>query len=91
MQLLSMAKLIKFEKCVICGSGDLIPNVKPLGYGEGQRQCTMRLARDSNPDALVFKGRKRTEASAVVCGNCGHVYFFANDPDILRLPPDPKS
>ena len=70
-------------KCVFCGSGDLIAGVKVLDHWH-EFEEGLRVGKDANPEALVFKGRKRSCTLAMVCGSCGFVHLFATNPKVLK-------
>ena len=70
-------------KCLFCGGGDLIRNVKVLDREHGHEN-PVKLGKDRNPAALLFKGRERSTTNAIVCGRCGFVHLFACSPGALK-------
>ncbi len=70
--------------CPKCISSDILHNVRVLA-GTDSGYVAADLAVFRNPDALVFKGAQRTPLTARVCGQCGFVEFYAQDPGALRV------
>jgi ribosomal protein S27AE len=69
--------------CPRCGSDAVIPDVRLTDRDNNgaHRTATLGLAR--KPDALMFKQEERVEIKARVCSDCGHVDFYAADPQAL--------
>ncbi len=70
-------------KCLFCGSADLIQGVTVLDRMQNGED-SLKLGKDRNPDALLFKGRERSYTIARVCGSCGFVHLFATSPSTLK-------
>jgi hypothetical protein len=68
-------------QCPKCGSDRVIPDVHILDYGQWQGQLTARV--DTNPDAIVFKGPMTSQLRGRVCGDCGFVELFVQNPGTL--------
>ena len=65
--------------CSICGSTELIPDVKIVDHGYMDSQHDLAIELHGNPKALIFKETKKGVLHAKVCGNCGHVDLFVNN------------
>jgi predicted nucleic-acid-binding Zn-ribbon protein len=73
------------KTCPSCGSTDMIQNVRAVDKGDYSVALDMELTTYGNPDALIFKDTRRSKLSAVVCSNCGLVFFYAQDPQLLKV------
>jgi predicted nucleic-acid-binding Zn-ribbon protein len=71
--------------CPKCRSNDIIGNVHPVDRGHANQQHTAQLATYRDPEAFLFKGRQSTTLSAYVCGECGYVEFYAEEPRALNV------
>jgi predicted nucleic-acid-binding Zn-ribbon protein len=70
------------DNCEKCGSDKIIPNAKAIdrdGGGDGNLLVSV----DEKPDAFVFKQRIRSSVSAKICGDCGFIEFYADEPQSL--------
>ena len=68
------------NSCAKCGSTKLIPGVtvKDQGqYSDGQLKALVGYL---NPEAMVFRGRTYAKLRATICGECGYVELWAEDP-----------
>ena len=68
--------------CSSCGSSEVIPRVRVAtytdsGYWDLQAEVQRR------PNAKLFKGAERSSVYARLCGECGHLEFFADMPRAL--------
>ncbi len=70
-------------KCLCCGGTDLIQGVTVLDQTD-RGEAVLKLGKDRNPSALLFKGRERSHTIARVCGSCGFVHLFATSPATLK-------
>lgn len=71
------------ETCAKCGSLKLIRDAIVIDRGDSNTEGKMNVAVDEKPAALIFKQRIRSSVSSVVCGDCGYIEFYADDPDAL--------
>jgi predicted nucleic-acid-binding Zn-ribbon protein len=71
-------------QCPKCESTRLIANAKAVDRGESNLEWELSLATFAAPDAMLFKGKKSTTVSAWVCGDCGYVELYANQPQELH-------
>jgi predicted nucleic-acid-binding Zn-ribbon protein len=74
----------KTGKCPKCGSTDVIIDAKAVDRAHGGSEADMKIATFRKPDALVFKQKQETPVSAWVCGSCGFVEFYADDPRSIK-------
>jgi hypothetical protein len=67
------------RKCLACGSERMVPNGRVLDQEQYSRGCLLlSLRRVSN--ALLFKKPFYDRVRAWVCGECGYVQLFAENP-----------
>jgi len=72
------------DTCVRCGSSKIIPRARVIDVGDRTSLVgTLRVAVARNPDAAFFKGEEKIDTYARVCGECGFVELFAEDPNAL--------
>ena len=72
------------KKCLFCGGIGLIAGVKLLDRSRNA-EGPIKVGKDRDPEAFVFKGRERSETSALVCESCGYVHLFASSPRSLKM------
>ncbi len=71
------------EVCAKCGSEKLIWDATAIDRGDYNSEGELSVGVDEKPSALIFKQRMRSNVSAVVCGECGYIEFYAENPEIL--------
>ena len=71
------------QVCMKCGSDKIIPQVEIIDRGDYSAEGNLTVAINEKPDAFVFKQRIRSGVSAKVCGNCGFIELYADDPESL--------
>ncbi len=71
------------KNCAKCGSDKIIEDVKAIDRGDYSSESDFTLAVDEFPDAIMFKQRIRSGVKTEVCGTCGYIEFYANEPQIL--------
>ena len=74
------------KKCPKCGSSDVIADAKALDRSHNSNQTELTVATFRKPDAILFKGQQKSTLSAWVCAECGFVEFYADSPEILKIP-----
>ena len=64
--------------CPRCGSGDVLPGLAIGGAGRyGTDELTASV--DGEPDALIFRDTKEAKLRVDLCGQCGHVEWWATN------------
>jgi len=59
----------------------MIPRVRVMDRGHGSGDAgDLSVVHYEDPDALIFKGKQSFSMYARVCGECGHVEFFVENP-----------
>ena len=71
------------DTCGRCGSSKIIPRARAIDLGDHAIVGSLRVAVERDPDALFFKGEERVDTYARICGECGFVELFAEDPQAL--------
>jgi predicted nucleic-acid-binding Zn-ribbon protein len=71
-------------KCPKCGSSDIIADARALGSDSFNALQDLSVATYRHPGALIFKGQQTSTLSAWVCGGCGFVELYADNPAALR-------
>ena len=71
------------QKCEKCGSDKIVPQAKVIDRGDYSAEYELTLAVDENPEAFMFKQRIYSGVTAKVCGNCGFIEFYADNPQSL--------
>lgn len=69
--------------CVKCGSDKIIPQAKVFDRGDSGAEGNLAVSVDEKPDALIFKQRVRSGVTSKVCGNCGFMELYANEPQSI--------
>ena len=72
------------KKCPKCGSNDVIVDAKAIDRTQSSNQ-ELTVATFKSPDAVIFKGQRKTNLSAWVCVECGFVEFYADEPKALKV------
>jgi hypothetical protein len=68
-------------KCVRCRSDKVIPQARIIDKMGHAIRLGVRVY--ENPEALMFKGAHFGELRARICGDCGHVEIFVENPGEL--------
>jgi predicted nucleic-acid-binding Zn-ribbon protein len=71
------------QKCEKCGSDKIIPRAKVIDRADYNAAGDLTVAVDENPDAFMFKQRVYASVTARVCGNCGFIELYADEPQSL--------
>lgn len=71
------------DVCAKCGSEKLIHDAMAIDRGDYNAEGEFSIGIDEKPAALIFKQRIRSNVAAVVCGDCGYIEFYAENPDNL--------
>jgi hypothetical protein len=67
------------KQCHICQSDNIIPDVQILDQGQYSDQ-KLKVGIDTKPQAILMKGWVRSELKAWICGECGHVELYVDNP-----------
>lgn len=70
-------------ECSRCRSGKIIPAAEIMDSNQQYGSSGVKIKVDRTPEALIFRGAQLVDLRAKVCGECGHVELFVNQPDIL--------
>jgi len=74
-------------KCPKCGSPEIIADAKAMdATGPLRGHLDLSVGRFLKPEAIILRDWKSTTLSAWVCGGCGFVEFYADEPTTLLLP-----
>ena len=73
------------KNCPDCNSQKIIKSAKALDRGDANGNHIMQIAVDEKPDALIFKQRNYSTIKAEVCGDCGFIQFYAENPNLLWM------
>ena len=67
--------------CAKCGSKDMTDGIRLMDRGHGSADAGDLAARaQTHPRAWLFKGNVRSPLVARVCGACGFVELYVEDP-----------
>jgi len=72
-------------RCAKCASTDMIADAKVIDRGHHYTETDLSVATHRKPQALLFKGQVTTTVSAWVCGACGFIELYADDPSKIRV------
>ena len=67
------------KNCPECGSENSILNAIAIDRGADNTNMGFKVAIDEDPDAFIFKQRTYSEVDVNICGECGHIRFYARD------------
>lgn len=74
-----------YNACALCGSSDLIRNVRVhddgTGWGYSAREHYVTIER--KPQAVLFNDAVSSKLLATICGSCGYTVFFVDNPHEL--------
>lgn len=69
-------------KCPKCQSENIVKDAIAADFG-GNRDYEASVIVYQYPDAMLRKHAKSSRVSAWVCGNCGLIEYYADDPKLL--------
>ena len=72
-------------QCAKCGSNDIIADAKVIDRAHYSAQTDLSVGTFRKPEAFIFKGQVTTTVSAWVCGSCGFIELYADDPESLKV------
>ena len=71
----------KIDKCAKCGSTSIIRRalvVDKVSAAGAEQNFTVRV--DADPGAVMFKKSVRSDVHAWICGECGYMELYADNP-----------
>ena len=68
------------ENCSKCKSPKVIPNVRIIDRADHNATTNLTVHVYDNPEALIFKGTNPGKLSAWICGECGYVENYVENP-----------
>lgn len=71
------------EECRNCHSREVMPNVRIVATEPGHFPGPLSAEVQRKPAAWLFKGKKSARIHGRVCGRCGFVELFVEDPEAL--------
>ena len=72
----------RVDKCAKCGSGTVAQRAMAVDRTDaGELDLQVRV--DAKPSAFILKKSACSKLHAFVCGSCGYVEFYADDPKTL--------
>ncbi len=71
---------MKSGPCAKCGSKDVADGVRLMDRGHGNEVRDLSARAQSHPKAWLFKGNVLSPLVACVCGACGFVELYVEDP-----------
>lgn len=72
------------DQCPKCNSTEIVRDAKTIDHFDYGVQHEMQVGVERNPTAWLFKGQQSCTVSAWICGECGYVEFYADDPATLE-------
>ena len=73
----------ELEACQNCGCQKVIPDVEIIDRDGDSQDANLSVRIDRNPNAILMKGSEVVKLKASICGACGYVQMFAEDPMAL--------
>ncbi len=70
------------KHCTLCGSDRIIPDVIILDHNRNYAE-ELKVIYHRKPQALFLRGSTLGTLRAWICGVCGHVELFVDNPDEL--------
>lgn len=70
-------------RCPRCHSNRIIPKARVLDRAQGGGGLNLTVEVCEQPDAILFKGARRSELFARVCGECGFTELNVEHPEDL--------
>ena len=61
----------------------MIPDARLLDRGDADARKPAEVGVVRNPEAVLFKGEVRAPLRAQICGECGYVELYAQNPGAL--------
>src|SRR4051812_585314 len=71
------------DSCAKCNSARMIPNARIVDRGDYNYVRDWTIHVYEHPEAILFKGTHEESLKASICGECGYVETYVEDPDAL--------
>jgi hypothetical protein len=71
------------ERCPKCQSAKIIPQVRIIDRGDYSAAGDLTVQVYENPDAMLFKYTHHGVLRAWICGGCGYVETYVDNPGEL--------
>ena len=71
------------ENCAKCKSPKVIPRARIIDRADYNLHTDLTIHVYENPEALIFKGTSEGTLRARICGACGYVETYVENPDEL--------
>lgn len=68
------------ENCSKCKSSKVIPNVRIIDRADYNATTDLTVHVYENPEAWIFKGASSGKLNAWICGDCGYVEAYVENP-----------
>lgn len=69
--------------CAKCASDKVIPRATLVDRADYNIETNLVAKVYADPDAFLFKGAQRSEVVARICGQCGYVELYVENPEDL--------
>jgi rubrerythrin len=73
----------QIESCSKCKSSKVIPRARIVDKAESYIPTDLTVHVYENPDAMIFKGTTSGTLHAWICGECGYVETYIDNPGEL--------
>jgi len=73
----------QIENCSKCKSPKIIPRARIIDRGDYNIHTNLTVHVYENPEAMIFKGTNQGTLSAWICGECGYVETYIDNPEEL--------
>jgi hypothetical protein len=73
----------KLDECPKCKSRKIIPGVRIVDRGDYSLPGNLNVQVDENPDAMLFKNTHYGILKAWICGECGYMEMYVDNPEEL--------
>jgi hypothetical protein len=71
------------ENCAKCKSPKVIPRARIIDRADYNLNTDLTIHVYENPEALIFKGASEGILRAQICGECGYVETYVENPEEL--------
>ncbi|HVQ35928.1 MAG TPA: hypothetical protein VMS31_00245 [Pyrinomonadaceae bacterium] len=71
------------ETCSKCQSAKIIPQARIIDRADYSVNADLTVHVYENPEALIFKGTSKGTLRARICGECGYVETYVENPEEL--------